>query len=181
MLLETIVINLFGEPSAGKSTAAMDITARLKRKGINAEYVSEFAKDKVYENNQEAFKNQQYLFGNQSFRMGIVRDKVQVMVCDSPLLLNIIYNDDKVLGEDFNQTVLNVYNSYHNKNYLLVRNHTFENECRIHNEDEARAVRKKIIDKLEELHIDYEITTSSENNCEIIATQIAEDVRANEQ
>ena len=45
-----IVINLFGEPSAGKSTAAMDITARLKRKGINAEYVSEFAKDKVYEN-----------------------------------------------------------------------------------------------------------------------------------
>lgn len=43
-LLNTIVVNLFGEPGAGKSTAAMDITARLKRKGINAEYVSEFAK-----------------------------------------------------------------------------------------------------------------------------------------
>ena len=29
--MNTIVVNLFGEPSAGKSTAAMDITARLKR------------------------------------------------------------------------------------------------------------------------------------------------------
>ncbi len=53
--MSTIVINLFGEPGAGKSTAAMDITARLKRKGINAEYVSGFAKDKVYE--MEEFLN----------------------------------------------------------------------------------------------------------------------------
>ena len=68
--IETIVLNLLGEPSAGKSTAAMDITARLKRKGINAEYVTEFAKDKVYENNQEVFKHQQYLLGKQSFKHG---------------------------------------------------------------------------------------------------------------
>lgn len=77
LILNTIVINLFGEPGAGKSTAAMDITARLKRKGINAEYVSEFAKDRVYENNGEVFKHQEYLFGKQSFKMGRVRDKVQ--------------------------------------------------------------------------------------------------------
>ena len=50
--MDTIVVNLFGEPSAGKSTCAMDITAQLKRHSINAEYVSEFAKDKVYENNE---------------------------------------------------------------------------------------------------------------------------------
>lgn len=61
--MNTIVINLFGEPSADKSTCAMDITAKLKRRGINAEYVSEFAKDKVWENNEEVFKHQEYLFG----------------------------------------------------------------------------------------------------------------------
>ena len=61
--MDTIVVNLFGEPSVGKSTCAMDITAQLKRHGINAEYVSEFAKDKVYENNGEVFKHQEYLFG----------------------------------------------------------------------------------------------------------------------
>ena len=122
--LNTIVINLFGEPGAGKSTSAMDITARLKRKGINAEYVSEFAKDKVYENNGEVFKHQEYLFGKQSFKMGRVRDKVQVMVVDSPLILCIVYNNDKTLGEDFNKTVRNVFDSYTNRNYLLTRKHT---------------------------------------------------------
>lgn len=178
--MNTIVINFFGEPSAGKSTAAMDVTAKLKRMGINAEYVTEFAKDKVYENNQEVFKHQQYLFGKQSFRMGRVKNKVQVMVCDSPLLLNIIYNEDEILGENFNQTVLNVFNSYNNKNYLLVRNHTYENEGRLHNEKEARIVRKKIMDKLDKLNIEYEITSSSEKNCERIANEIAQEVRENE-
>ena len=93
--MNTIVVNLFGEPSAGKSTAAMDITARLKRNGINAEYVSEFAKDKLYEQNSEVFKHQEYIFGKQSFKMGRVRDKVQVIVVDSPLVLSIIYNQNK--------------------------------------------------------------------------------------
>lgn len=32
--IKIIVINLLGEPGAGKSTAAMDITARLKRKAL---------------------------------------------------------------------------------------------------------------------------------------------------
>lgn len=97
--MKTIVVNLFGEPSAGKSTAAMDITAKLKRAGINAEYVSEFAKDKVYEHNDEVFLHQEYIFGKQSFKMGRVRDNVQVIVTDSPLLLNILYNcDSKILG-----------------------------------------------------------------------------------
>ena len=157
----------------------MDITARLKRKGINAEYVTEFAKDKVYENNQEVFKHQQYLFGKQSFRMGRVRNKVQVMVCDSPLLLNIIYNDDEVLGEDFNQMVLNVFNSYNNKNYLVVRNHTYEDKGRIHDEKESKILKKKIVDKLDELNIEYCITSSSEKHCEMIACEIARIVSKN--
>ena len=84
--MDTIVVNLFGEPSAGKSTCAMDITAQLKRHGINAEYVSEFAKDKVYENNGEVFKHQEYLFGKQSFKMGRVKNKMPVMIVDSPLI-----------------------------------------------------------------------------------------------
>ena len=92
-------------------------------------------------------------------------------------LLNIIYNDDEVLGEDFNKTVLNVFNSYNNKNYLLIRNHTYENEGRLHNEKEARTVRKKIMDKLDKLNIEYEIATSSEEHCERIACEIAQEVK----
>ena len=172
-----VVVNLFGEPSAGKSTAAMDITAKLKRKGINAEYISEFAKDKVYESNGEVFKHQEYMFGKQSFKMGRVKDKVDVMVVDSPLILCAVYNTDEILGENFNQTILNVFNSYNNRNYLLTRNHVYEDSGRFQNEDEAQEVRNKIIQMLDDMNIPYEITTSSDHNCEVIAEKIAEEVR----
>jgi len=38
-----IVINLFGVPSAGKSTGAAYIFSQLKMAGVNAELVTEFA------------------------------------------------------------------------------------------------------------------------------------------
>ena len=101
--------------------------------GWFAEYISEFAKDKVYENNGEVFKHQEYLFGKQSFKMGRVRDKVQVMVVDSPLILCIVYNNNTTLGEDFNKTVRSVFDSYSNRNYLLTRKHTYEIEGRFQN------------------------------------------------
>ena len=45
--MKTIVVNLFGAPGAGKSTGAAYIFALLKMAGIEAELVTEFAKDKV--------------------------------------------------------------------------------------------------------------------------------------
>lgn len=43
----TIIVNLFAGPGAGKSTGAAYIFSKLKLAGIDCEYVSEFAKDKV--------------------------------------------------------------------------------------------------------------------------------------
>ena len=56
-----------------------------------------------------------------------------------------------------------------------------ESDYVIHNEKEAKAVRKKIMDKLDKLHIEYEITTSSEDNCEMIANEIVKEINQNEQ
>lgn len=175
--INAIVVNIFGEPSSGKSTAAMDITARLKRKGINAEYVSEFAKDKVYEQNSEVFKHQEYIFGKQSFKMGRVRDKVQVIVVDSPLILSIIYNQNEYLGEAFEQVVMDTFNSYNNKNYLLVRNHDYELSGRLQNESEAYEVREKLISELNKLNIFYELATSSSDDCEKITNDILKEIK----
>ena len=105
-----IVVNLFGVPSAGKSTGAAYIFAKLKMKGINAELITEFVKDKVWEENKEVFKNQAYIFGKQSFKISRCKDKVDVLITDSPLPLSIFYNKDEVLGEDFNKVVMNVFN-----------------------------------------------------------------------
>ena len=51
-----IIVNLFGVPGAGKSTGAAYIFSQLKMAGVNAELMPEFAKDKVWEENKEAFK-----------------------------------------------------------------------------------------------------------------------------
>lgn len=46
----TLIVNLFGAPGTGKSTGAAYIFSKLKMAGVDAEYVTEFAKDKVWDN-----------------------------------------------------------------------------------------------------------------------------------
>ena len=44
---DTLIMNLYGGPGSGKSTGAAYIFSMLKMVGVDAEYVTEFAKDKV--------------------------------------------------------------------------------------------------------------------------------------
>lgn len=57
---KTLIVNLFGVPGAGKSTGAAYIFSCIKMAGVNAELITEYAKDKVWERNDEAFRNQAY-------------------------------------------------------------------------------------------------------------------------
>lgn len=152
---KTLVINLFGVPGAGKSTGAAYIFYRLKTSGINAELVTEFAKDKVWEDNEEVFKNQAYLFGEQSFRISRLSDKVDVIVTDSPLPLSILYNNDPRLTENFNQTVMDAFNYYDNLNFLLVRVKDYNPVGRHQTEEESDQLYAPIRDLLESRNIEY--------------------------
>ena len=98
-----IVINLFGPPGSGKSTGAAEVFAALKKLGVNAELVTEFAKDKTWEHNATALGCQEYVFGKQSYRLARCRNDVDVIVTDNPLPLSLLYNQDANLGEDFNK------------------------------------------------------------------------------
>ena len=109
---KSLIINLYGGPGSGKSTCAAYIFSQLKMHGINAELVTEFAKDKVWENNTEVFKNQAYLFGKQSYRISRCKCKLDVIVTDSPLPLCIFYNNDPSLTENFNKSVFHIQSSY---------------------------------------------------------------------
>lgn len=154
-----LVINLFGTPGAGKSTGAAYVFSQLKMQGINAELITEFAKDKVWENNEEVFKNQAYLFGKQSYKISRCKDKVECIITDSPLPLSIFYNNDEVLGEDFNKTVLNVFNSYDNLNYLLTRTKPYNPAGRHQTEEESDQLKAPMLSLLNDRNIPYtEIT-----------------------
>lgn len=127
--------------------------------GINAELITEFAKDKVWENNEEVFKNQAYLFGKQSYKISRCKDKVECIITDSPLPLSIFYNNDEILGEDFNRTVMNVFNSYNNLNYLLIRTKLYNPAGRHQTEEESDKLKAPMISLLNNRNIPYvEIT-----------------------
>lgn len=172
--MKTIVVNLFGEPSCGKSTASAYTFSQLKIKGANCELVTEYAKDKVYENNSEVFKNQEYIFGKQSFRMSRLNEKVEVIITDSPLFLPVIYNQNEVLGETFNKMVVNVFKSYNNYNLLLLRNHVYKNEGRMQNEEQSKKIRDILINKLNKYGIECELRTSSIESYNLIVEKIVE-------
>ncbi len=175
--MKTIVINLFGVPGAGKSTGAAYIFAMLKMNGVNAELVTEFAKDKVWEENTEVFKNQSYIFGKQSFKMSRCRDKVEVIVTDSPLPLSIFYNNDTSLTENFNKSVMDVFNSYENRNYLLLRVKPYNASGRLQTEEESNALAKPMMNLLETRNIKYYAIGGHQTGYDLIVENTLEELK----
>ncbi len=144
-----IVINLYGAPGAGKSTGAAYVFSQLKMRGVNAELVTEFAKDKVWEGSKAVFENQAYIFGEQYFRISRVKDKVDVVVTDSPIMLSCFYGEnDPVLGDEFNSLVKKVSNSFISLNAFIDRVKPYNPVGRLHTEEQSDEISRKLQDLL---------------------------------
>lgn len=149
--MNTLVINLFGGPGTGKSTGAAYIFSQLKLKGYDCELVTEFAKDKVWENNKEVFKNQFYITGKQSFKISRCDGKVDIIITDSPILLGAIYEDSK----KFKAAVLEEFNKYRNLNFFIIRQKEYNPNGRNQTEEEAKLIDEKILNYLNENKVNY--------------------------
>lgn len=169
-----LLINLFGGPRTGKSTGAAYIFSQLKMAGVNAELVTEFAKDKVWEENKEVFKNKAYIFGKQYFKISRCADKVDVIITDSPLLLSIVYNDNPVLGDSFNETVKNVFSSFNSMNYILSREKEYNPVGRNQTESEAKEVDVQVRAMLDQEKIPYEVVAGNELGYDYIVYRVLE-------
>jgi hypothetical protein len=152
-----ILVNLFGAPGAGKSTGAAYIFSQLKMRGINAELVTEFAKDKVWEGSKAVFENQAYIFGKQYFRISRCADQVDVIVTDSPLLLSILYNNDEDLGGTFDAVVRRVAKKYNSKNYYLKRVKDYNPSGRFQTEEESDEIAIELKRLLDREGVEYKV------------------------
>ena len=150
-----IIVNLFGAPGAGKSTGAAYIFSQLKMLGVNAELVTEFAKDKVWENSVDVLNDQMYVFGKQYHRISRCADKVDVIVTDSPLLLSTIYNQSELLGEEFNDLVAKIFKSYTSLNYFITRNKPYNPSGRLQSAEESDVLSGKIKKALDKYEVSY--------------------------
>jgi pantothenate kinase-related protein Tda10 len=143
-----LVVNLFGGPGVGKSTCAAAIFSLLKLHNVNVELITEFAKDLTWEGRYKALDNQIYVFAKQYHKMWRVRNQVEVMVTDSPILLSQIYGACN--ANCFNEMILHAFNEFNNLNYVLVRTDKkkFNPVGRNQNEEESKIIDARIVDML---------------------------------
>ena len=152
---KTIVLNFFGGPGTGKSTGAAYVFALLKMAGINAELVTEAAKDLTWE---EAFKNlrdQPYVFGKQAHRLFRCADMVDIIITDSPIFLSTIYNEDVNIDAELHNLIIKVINKYDNINIMLHRVKPYNPVGRSQTESESDDIAKDIIHCLDAAGLEY--------------------------
>ena len=148
---KTIVINLMGSPGTGKSTLASELFSKMKWNGFDVELVSEYAKELVWEERSETFKNELYLFAKQHHRMFRLNNKVKYIITDRPLILSLFYNEkygDR--SEEFKNIVLHEINKFNNVNIFLNRTKPYVEKGRNQTEEESNEFSKEmfsIIDK----------------------------------
>ena len=171
---KTIVISLFGGPGSGKSTLAAVTFAKLKMMGVNCELVTEFAKDKVWEKNNEALSNQIYIFAKQYYRISRCADKVDVIVTDSPLFLSPFYNKDVEIDEPLKQLVYIISNRYDNLNYFVKRVKKYNPVGRLQTEAESNEYSIRIKEMMKSFNLDFVEVNGDLMSADIIVQHVIE-------
>lgn len=150
------IVNLYGGPSSGKSTAAAGIFNRMKVRGLNVELVMEAAKDHVWEGHDNILSDQLFLLSQQNRRLARLIGKVDWIITDSPLPLCCIYKPKDYLST-FDPLVMELYNTYNNINFFLKRTDSYQDEGRVHDKKQAIQIDKRIKGVLDWFDTPYEI------------------------
>jgi hypothetical protein len=158
------ILNLFGGPCTGKSTTAAALFYHMKKMGIQCELIQEYAKDMVYERRHNILTDQIYVFAKQQRRIARLKDhNLDWVITDSPIPLGLIYLQPGALSENFHKLVMEVFDSYHNHNFLLSRNVAYNPVGRNQKfEHEAVEFDEKVKQLLEKHLIKYSNITGGE-------------------
>lgn len=148
-----IVINLFAGPGSGKSTTCAGLFSKLKLAGINCEMALECAKELVWENSLDVLNDQIYIFAKQLHKLNILKDKVDVVITDSPLLLSLIYG--KSNSYYFRKLIKEQFDQFTNINYYVRRNAIFNPKGRLQTLEEAVEKDSEIFNLLDKYDISY--------------------------
>lgn len=167
----TLIVNLFGGPGVGKSSTAAGIFSLLKLHSVECELVTEFAKDLVWEERYKTFGDQQYIFGKQHHRIWRLRDKVDVIITDSPIMLSAVYRQE-TLSQSFVDSVVETTNSYNNYNVILTRAKKYNPNGRNETEEQAKDLDRKIKTVLGSEHMFWEEVPGNYEGINIITEKI---------
>lgn len=175
----TLIVNMYGAPSSGKSTTATGVFSALKLNGVNAEYVSEVAKDFTWEKRDLALACQPYVFGKQLRNMFRLLDKVSVIITDSPMFLSAFYarkyQYDVVLTDKFVDFVYEQSKKYDTGlNYLINRVKPYNPIGRNQTEEEAKQIASEMKYMLKLFNIKFQDVDGNAETIKMITNDILE-------
>ncbi len=159
----TAVVNFFAGPGAGKSTLSTKLFGLMKELRYNVEFVPEFAKELTWKESFNDLSDQIYVFGEQHHRIYSLIDKVDYIITDSPLLLQLHYLEggvtkyfDQGWKYHLKELILNIHRQVPSINFFVERgNRKYVTEGRNENESSALFIDKTIKNLLNVHNIDY--------------------------
>ena len=156
----TIVVNAFGGPGSGKTTACFYVACELKKRGYVVEYVPEYSKELVWEENWElldgSYEHQKQILTEQKRRIDRLIGKVDFVVTDAPILFNIIYLTEQDKRDQHIKYLMKLFSDYNNFNFFVQRDEKdFESEGRLQNLEESKQKDQEILNLLKTAHLFY--------------------------
>lgn len=178
--MKTKIVNMYGGPGTGKSTTAAALFAELKFRGVNCEYVQEYAKDKAWEFGTnhlgipKVFQAQEYIFAKQHFRFRRCAEDVDVIISDCPLFLGLIYMPSDFPIPSLRSVIREAYDIYDNLDVLLVRSKSYNPKGRFQSEKVAKSLDIDIKNVLEAQGVQYHTIPACRSAVESILAKMVE-------
>jgi len=139
------IINLFGEPGAGKSTMAAAVFNLMKRSRLEVELVTEAAKDYTYDKMFTHLADQLMVLAEQHHRLFRLREQVEFVVTDSPVPTGLLFADHKWAGR-LHGLITDIWGDDTNHSFLVYRppNVPYQRFGRNQTEEEAAAIAERV-------------------------------------
>lgn len=156
------VVNFWAGPGAGKSTMATGLFYRLKMAYVNAELVTEYAKDATWEGRHNILRDQLYVTAKQHRRLSrLLNHSVEWAVTDSPLLLGAVYDSGN--NQNFRGLLKDLFDSFDNVNYFLIRKETYVGIGRNQTREEAIGIDTRVRAVMDEYGVQSKTINVNDN------------------
>lgn len=160
----TRILTLYGGPGTGKSTTAARVFTMFKELGVSVEMAREYVKRWAWEGRQISGFDEYYFVGKQIREESHLFNKVDYIVSDKPLVMDIYYARkyaSPTIAKGIEGAVTSFYQAaaehgHRHFHLFLRRSKTYDPRGRYEDEQTALAMDGEIRLLLEELRYPYE-------------------------